>query len=119
MFKGFEKEYSLIEALAECYDFNPRKKKGAQIIFEITDKDEPGRWLRFGKNWSSVFHEWAYFEGEKNCPYLHCEEKHFVSNLMANGFATAQMRYGAQQGTFNIRKIYDSRIDAEWHNASK
>ncbi len=111
----FEKDYTFIEALAECYNFHPRKKKESQIVFEITDKDEPGKWFRFGKNWSNLLREWSYFEWEKNCPCLSCEERHFVSNLMAHSFAKTQMIYGAQQGTFQVRKIYDSRIDTKWH----
>lgn len=110
------REYTLIEALAETYEFNPRKKTNGQIVFELTDKDEPGRWLRFGKNWSKLDHVWHFLTWEKNCPCLTSEEKHFVSNLMTYEFAKRQMRYSAQQGTFRCRKIFDSRIDNNWHN---
>ena len=112
----FEKEYTLLEALVECYNFNPRKKKMSQIVFEITDQDEPNQRLRFGKNWDTISHEWSYFEWAKYCPSVRCEERHFISNLMTNSFAKIHMHYGAQQGTFKVMKIFDSRIDAEWHH---
>ena len=114
--KDFDNAYTLIEALAECYDFNPKKKKESQIVFEITDDDEPGKWVRFGKHWSKLYGEYTFFEWEKNCPSFQCDEKHFVSNLMTTGFASRQMRYTAQQGTFKVRKVFDSRIDDDWHD---
>lgn len=111
----FKKDYTLIEAFAEIYNFNPRKKHDSHIIFEVTDFDEPGEWLRFGKGWNKLDHNWSFFEKTTNCPGFGCDEAHFVSNLMANGFAKRQMIYGAQQGTFKVRKIYDTRIDKNWH----
>ena len=111
----FKKEYTLIEAFAEVYDFNPRKKHDSQIIFEVTDSDEPDKWFRFGKGWSKLDHKWSFFEHEKYCPCLSCEEAHFVSNLITNGFVKRQMMYGAQQGDFVVKKVYDSRIDKVWH----
>lgn len=114
----FEKEYSLLEALAECYSFKPKKRKNSKIIFEVTVPNQPDEWFRFGKIWHSHLHEWNYIEWVKNCPTLGCEERHFVSNLMSNSFARTWMTYSAQQGTFKVRKIFDSRIDTQWHNAS-
>lgn len=110
----FYKNYTLIEALAELYNFNPKKKKKSQIVFELTD-DGVYKWLRFGKSYSNIEHKWQFFEHAKNCPCLSCEEKHFISNLMCNGFAKDRMTYGAQQGTFEVHKVYDSRIDDNWH----
>ena len=114
--ENYTEDITLIEALAEVYNFNPRKKRDAQIIFEITDEDEPDKWLRFGKCWNKFEHRWSFIEHATNCPCLGCEERHFVSNLMANGFAKSQMIYGAQQGTFKVRKVCDTRIDNAWHH---
>ena len=116
----FDKEYTLIEAFAELYDFKPRKRKDAQIMFEIIEPADPDlpdsrKYLRFGKHWGHFSHEWEFFEQAKNCPTLSCEERHFVSNLMTNSFAKDYMHYGAQQGNFRVHKIYDSRIDDKWH----
>lgn len=114
--KDYKKDYTLVEAIAEVYNFNPRKKCDSQIIFEVTDEDEPDTWIRFGKHWDKFEHKWTFTEQAKNCPCLGCEERHFVSNLMANGFAKSQMIYGAQQGTFKVRKVCDTRIDNAWHH---
>jgi hypothetical protein len=111
----FKKKYTLIEAFAEVYDFNPRQKHDSQIIFEITDPSEPGNWLRFGKHWNKFDHKWSFSEHAANCPCLGCDEAHFVSNLMANSFAKRQIIYSAQQGSFVVKKVYDSRIDKVWH----
>lgn len=112
---SFEKEYTLLEALAEVYDFNPKKKQESQILFEITVEGDD-RWLRFGKNYSKFDKDWRYLEWERYCPCFGQEEKHFVPNLMTSSFARDYLHYGAQQGRFKIMKIYDSRIDTEWHN---
>lgn len=112
----FYKDYTLIEALAELYNFNPKKKAKSQIIFEIIDENNGGcDYLRFGKTYSSIEHKWEFMENAKNGPWLNCEEKHFISNLMCNHFAKDNMIYGAQQGTFKVHKVYDSRIDDNWH----
>lgn len=117
MSTDFYHEYTLIEALAELYNFNPRKKKNAQIVFEISEKIDPinNEIYKFGKNWAKFDHKWEYFDFQTNCPVLGCEERHFVSNLFTNSFAKKYMHYGAQQGTYRVHKIYDSRIDDKWH----
>ena len=112
----FDKEYTLIEALAELYNFNPRKKNRAQIFFKITTKDEPDNYMRFGKNWSKIDKDWHYIEWAKGDIALGCEEAHFISNLYARDFVKRNMVYGAQQGVFKVHKIFDSRIDNEWHD---
>ena len=112
---SFEKEYTLLEALAEIYNFHPKKKRESQILFEITVESDD-KWLRFGKNYSKFDKDWRYMEWERYCPCFGQEEKHFVPNLMTSSFAQNYLRYSAQQGEFKIMKIYDSRIDTEWHN---
>lgn len=108
-------QYTLIEAIAELYNFNSRKKIGSEIVFEIIDPDDVGTdcegdFLRIGKHWSKVDHKWVYFEHERNClPVLQCEERHFVSNIMTTPFAKRCMHYAAQQGTYVIHKITDTR----------
>ena len=112
----FYKDYTLIEALAELYNFNPKKKTKSQIVFEIIDEDdEICDYLQFGKTYSSIEHKWVFIEHAKNGPWLNYEEKHFISNLMCNHFAKDNMIYGAQQGTFKVHKVYDSHIDDNWH----
>lgn len=108
------KEYLLIEALSELYNFNPRKKIGSEIVFEITDPDDvgtahEGESLRIGKHWHKVLGQWTYFKCQSNEPCLGCEEKHFVSNIMTTSYAQRVMRYAAQQGTYVIRKVVDTR----------
>lgn len=112
---SFEKEYTLLEALVEVYDFNPKKKRESQILFEVTVEGDD-KWLRFGKNYSKFDKDWRYIEWERYCPSFGQEEKHFVSNLMTGSFARDYLHYSAQQGRFKIMKIYDSRIDTKWHN---
>ena len=112
----FYKDYTLIEALTELYNFNPKKKTKSQIVFEIIDENNGDcDYLRFGKTYSSIEHKWEFMENAKNGLWLNCEEKHFISNLMCNHFAKDNMIYGAQQGTFKVHKVYDSRIDNNWH----
>ena len=105
----FYKNYTLIEALAELYDFNPKRKKKSQIVFELTDKGVH-RWLRFGKYYNNIEHKWQFFEQARDCPCLNCEEKHFVSNLMCYSFAKDRMTYGAQQGTFEVHNDEDAEV---------
>ena len=109
------KNYTLIEAIAELYNFNPRKKIGSEIVFEIVDPDDAGTecegdFLRIGKHWSKAEHKWVYFEHQRYCPCLQDEEKHFISNIMTTSFARRCMHYAAQQGTYVVRKIIDTSM---------
>ena len=62
----FYKNYTLIEALAELYNFNPKKKAKSQIIFEIIDENNGGYdYLRFGKTYNSIEHKWEFMENVK------------------------------------------------------
>lgn len=101
-------EYTLVQALSELYAFNPKKKKDAKIIFQITDGDD-SETLMFGKHWHILDKKWSYFIKENGYPCLGSEEKHFVSNLFTNNFAKTHMIYAAQQGTYIITKMCDSR----------
>ena len=108
------KTCTLIEALAELYSFNPRKKVGQEIVFEITDPydaetDNEGDYLRIGKHWSKFEHKWVYFEHQRNRPCVQDTDRHFVSNFMTTNFAQRCMHYGAQQGTYIVRKITDTQ----------
>ena len=89
---------TFVQAIAMCYDFNPRKKKGSSIMFRIEFEDTPDKPFEFGKSWSKLDHDWHFFEHDKFCPYLQCEEKHFVSNLFARTPMHNEMTYSAQQG---------------------
>ena len=117
MITPFESKYTLIEALSELYTFNPRKKKDSQIMFELYDEDEPFPY-RFGKHWDKLSKKWLYFTHNKFGPCLASEEKHFISNLFCCSWAGRQMHYAAQQGTYQIRKVFDSRLDRELHNST-
>ena len=97
-------EITLIQAIAECYAFNPRKKKGSRICFEIHFPGEEGT-VKFGKSWGKFPNGWHYFEKSgKYVPALRCEEKHFVSNIFCDRKMQQHMIYAAQQGQYTITK---------------
>ncbi len=98
-------QVTLVQAISELYAFNPRKKKGARIEFEISVPGETVNCRKFGKHYDSLFHEWSYYIKDVNCPYLGSEEKHFVSNLLTGSFAAQHMRYAAQQGKYVVTRI--------------
>lgn len=97
-------EVTMIQAIAECYEFNPRKKKGSAICFEVSFPNEE-KTLKFGKNWSRLEHKWQYFTHDTNCPVLQSEEKHFISNIFARDRAQKYMKYAAQQGRYKVVRV--------------
>ena len=105
-------EYTLIEALAECFSFNPRKKKLQEIVFKITDPDS-SEYVMFGKNWSKNEGKWVYFTKDTYGPALVSEDRHFVSNLFSFTFAHNFMTYAAQQGRYVVEKYADTTLDKE------
>lgn len=97
-------EVTMIQAIAECYEFNPRKKKGSVICFEVSFPNEE-KTLKFGKNWSRLEHKWQYFTEDTYCPALQSEEKHFISNIFARSGVQRCMTYSAQQGRYKVVRI--------------
>ena len=95
---------TLIQALAECYNFKPRKKIDSVICFKIRHPNTD-RTIQFGKGWSKLSHRWQYFVHESGLPSFGSDEKHFVSNLFCGELADAMMIYSAQQGKFTVTRI--------------
>ena len=96
-------EVTLLQAVAECYNFHPRSHK-KRIEFEIVFQGE-NRTVWFGKSWSNFDHEWRYFEGETNCPTFSQCEQHFLSNLFCGDLRKKEMIYAAQQGDFKVYRV--------------
>ena len=95
-------EVTLLQAVAECYNFHPRSHK-KRIEFEIVFQDKENT-VWFGKAWSKYEHDWRYYEGESNCPTFSQCERHFLSNLFC-GNTRKDMIYGAQQGGFKVYRV--------------
>lgn len=106
------REVTLLQAIAECYNFNLRKKIGSEILFEVrfcdendNSEDKDTRIVRFGKHWSKVEHEWKYLEWKPNCPCFGQNEKHWLSNLFCIKAMRENCIYGAQQGDFHVYEV--------------
>jgi hypothetical protein len=101
-------EVTLLEALSNCFQFNPKKKIGSSIQFNIVfydDLDNPEteqtKMLRFGKYYSKLEHDWVYFEGQTYYPTFTTTEQDMVSNLFC-GEVAKHLIYGARQQCFKV-----------------
>ena len=96
-------EVTLLQAVAECYNFHPRSHK-KKIEFEIAFQGED-RTVWFGKAWSKIDKDWRYFDGETYCPTFSQCEQHFLSNLFCGNLRKKEMIYAAQQGDFKVYRV--------------
>ena len=103
MKKTYLEEVTLLQAVAECYNFHPRSHK-QRIEFEIVFQNEK-KTVWFGKSWSEIDREWRYYEGETYCPTFSQCEQHFLSNLFCGELRKREMIYSAQQGDFKVYRI--------------
>lgn len=111
MSNTYIEEVTLVQAVAECYNFKPKSKKEI-IKFEIRFFDNNNEMIEkkiwFGKGWSKIDKEWRYFEGQTNCPTFSQEARHFLSNLFCSNLAREELIYGAQQGDFKVFRVQTS-----------
>ena len=100
-------EDTLMQAIAEMYDFHPKSHKKV-LVFDIVD-DNGDIISRIGTFWSRWDKQWKYFESSDGLPTFAQTSKHFLSNLFC-GKNQRGMIYSAQHGKF---KVFRADTEAE------
>ena len=98
----YTEEVTLMQAIAEMYNFHPRSHKET-LMFDVISREDDSIIVRIGTAYSKWDKTWKHFYSREYEPTFSQTPEHFLSNLFCS--SDRRLIYGAQQGVFKVLRV--------------